>query len=362
VLTKNEINDCPKDDHPRRENLNTQPLNKQKVFNEPFIITKGWYPLCASNKLKNKSAKSFTLLKQRIVLFRGENGIVSALDSFCPHMGADLGNGEVIGNKLQCFFHHWQFSNEGKLSEDSCSLVNKDIKLNNYPTTEKYGFIWVHSSPISDHDVPSPPALKGDHYSYHFKNVKLFAHHHVMMTNGIDLQHFKSVHNLDIHFDFQIEEGTKGQFVWKLSGEIPRTSLFTKFAHYILGGKFNYEVLFDGGTITSISYGVNQKFRGTGFNIPAIHILWGATPLNEGVSAVDIFFIVRKYGGFFGLLKSGLMYLFTLIVLSILKDDDIKAFPHMRYNVGNLTPEDHSLAKFIALTNQLEVSQWTNNE
>ncbi|MCF8059905.1 MAG: aromatic ring-hydroxylating dioxygenase subunit alpha [Bacteriovoracaceae bacterium] len=364
MLTPKEIKECPRDDHPRHENVSSQPLNRQKVFNEPHIITKGWYPFCKKTDIQKTQAKSFTLLSQRIVIFRTKDGTLSALDSFCPHMGADLGNGEVIGNKLRCFYHHWTFDQSGNLFEIPCQKYTKSqrpIKIRNYPVVEKYGFIWVFSDEVADHEVPHPPSFEGEVSSVHLKKVVLFAHHHVMMTNGIDLQHFQSVHNLDIKFDFNVIEKEPSVFTWVLSGEIPRTSLLLKIAHYILGGTFNYEVLFAGGSITSITYGINQKFRGRGFTLPPIHILWGASPLKEGVSAVDIFFITKNYPGLLGPFKKLAMHLFTFIVLAILKDDDIKAFPHMRYNVGNLTPEDASLAKFIQLTNQLETSLWTNN-
>jgi hypothetical protein len=39
-----------------------------------------------------------------------QDGTLSCLDAYCPHMGADLSVlGVVCGNGLQCGFHHWEF-------------------------------------------------------------------------------------------------------------------------------------------------------------------------------------------------------------------------------------------------------------
>src|SRR5690242_20421917 len=101
--------DAPKDDHTRRENVGTQPLVEHPVFNNPEVMTEGWYPVCSSRALRSGKARSFLLGAQRLTLFRGQDGRARALDAFCPHMGADLGNGTVVGNELRCYFHQWQF-------------------------------------------------------------------------------------------------------------------------------------------------------------------------------------------------------------------------------------------------------------
>lgn len=48
---------------------------------------------------------------QNLVVYRGEDGIVYALDAYCLHMGANLGvGGEVVNNNcIQCPFHGWLY-------------------------------------------------------------------------------------------------------------------------------------------------------------------------------------------------------------------------------------------------------------
>jgi 3-ketosteroid 9alpha-monooxygenase subunit A len=55
----------------------------------------------SSTELKIGAVKSIRLCGQELVLFRGENGKVSALDAYCPHMGTHLGKGKVVGNNVR---------------------------------------------------------------------------------------------------------------------------------------------------------------------------------------------------------------------------------------------------------------------
>ena len=249
MLTSKERKRIPKTDHPRRENVKTQPLNRGHVFNEPFVLTQGWYPVCPSKKLKQLMARSFSFLDQRVVVYRGQSNEVYAMDSFCPHMGADLGNGTVVGESLRCFFHQWKFSSRGECSQ---MPMGKTKCLQTYPVSEKYGFIWVFAGEKESHEVPEPPALRGNNVSsFFFRRVRLFAHHHVMMVNGIDLKHFKTVHGLDIEFKYKTQEVQPFVFQWDLMGKIPKKNLITRFAAWLTGGSFRYQALFAGGTYWS---------------------------------------------------------------------------------------------------------------
>lgn len=351
----------PKDGVSRAENLITQPHVPQRVFNNHKVLTKGWYPVCESSKIKVKKAESFKILNQRIVVFRDEGGEVRALDAFCPHLGADLGNGRVVGKNIQCYFHQWEFNSQGMLSKVPCQEkfdeTLRKTKVSSYPVTEVYGHIWVFSDEKSAHHVLKPSGLEGREVrALYFKEITLFAHHHVMMANGVDLQHFATVHALDIKFNFDVDEKTDGTFVWKLKGRIPKDSLKGKLANFLLGDEFEYHIKFAGGSLITISYGVNAKVLG--MKVPSLNVLWGCLPQINGISKVRIFFVTEKRKGLLSLIKSYIENIFTLFLLMMLRDEDIEAFPNMRFNAHRLIAADKSLARFIQLINKCEVSKW----
>ena len=46
---------------------------------------------------------------RRVALFN-EGGKLFAVDEACPHMGADLSNGDLKAGTLTCAWHGWQFN------------------------------------------------------------------------------------------------------------------------------------------------------------------------------------------------------------------------------------------------------------
>lgn len=352
---------APKDGASFGENLRSQPHVIQRVFNNGKVLTQGWFPVCASKALKAGQSESYKILRQRIVVFRTASGKLHALDAFCPHLGADLGNGRVIGERIQCYFHQWEYAGDGSLARIPCrpSLDQglDKVKNRSYPVTEAYGHIWVFSAPEATHALPVPPTFEGRQMSALFlKEVTLFAHHHVMMANGVDLQHFASVHQLDIDFDYRIQESEAGVFDWVLRGELPTDTLKARLARWLLGPTFEYRTRFAGGSIVTLTYGSDQYFKG--IKLPSIQILWGCLPLENGISKARIFLVTQARKGPIGKLTNGLMYFLSLLLLTMLRDEDVEAFPHMRFNTHRLIKEDASLARLIQLTNKLALSDW----
>lgn len=351
----------PKDGRSREENLISQPHTDHRVFNNPNVLTRGWYPVCPAKQIGKGQAESFRIAKQRVVIFRSESGELSALDAFCPHLGADLGNGRVVGNNIQCYFHQWEFGGDGCLKKIPCmeKLGGSLSSVGNrtYPVQEEYGHIWVYSHPQAAHEVLKPSGLEQDELTaFYLTEVELFAHHHVMMANGVDLQHFATVHDLDIKFDYDVDENSDGTFIWRLKGKIPKDNLKGKIANYLLGDEAEYHVKFGGGSLVTITYGVNAKVRGKPF--PSLNVLWGCLPQDNGISKVRIFFVCKKRPGLIGKLKNAGLYCLTFFLLMMLRDEDIEAFPNMRFNTHRLINADRSLGRFIQLIDKCELSDW----
>jgi nitrite reductase/ring-hydroxylating ferredoxin subunit len=365
MLSRKELKKCPKDDHALSENLVTQPYEHQKIFANPHVITEGWYPVCKSSELKSEQAKSFAILKQRIVIYRAKSLAVNAMDAFCPHIGADLGNGLVVGERLQCLFHKWEFNSAGKLvalpCQDNTKIPDRS-DLQAYPTEEKYGFIWVYAGVNANYAVPSPPGIGGELSSLYVKRIKLKVHQHVLMSNAVDLSHFKTLHKLDAKFDYEVETESEGIFRWDMQITTNNGAWPVKLARKLLGNKISYRVRFAGGSITGITVSMPGLFNNKGPKFPSINIIWGSCPTQDGVGEIFTFLVVQKYQGFFSWVKRLWAYFISFSVLTLLRDDDIFVYPHMRFKVGQLTPADASLSKMIKLFNSLKSSPWSNHK
>lgn len=355
---------APKDDHTLSENRWTQPLRERRAFNRNDVLTEGWYPAGTARSLRVGKARSVRIGWQRIVLFRGEDGAVRALDAFCPHMGADLSNGKVVGDTIQCPMHGWKYDQTGSCVETGCdSAPPKAARLASYPVHEAFGTLWVFSGTVATHPFPTCPGLEGQAVAaLRMGTIRLYAHHHAMMVGGIDLQHFKAVHGIDIRFDYRTEQPESGVMDFFLEGTIPDEGWRGRLGRRLLGDQFRYGLRIAGGSIAAISYGLDQKLGGDGRALPALHVLWGCRPIEAGVSEVDIYLLAPKGTGVGGRLRQATQLATTLGLLAVLDDDDKKAFPNMRFDPQVLVKEDRAVVDLMRFLDKLPISAWSKDQ
>jgi len=350
-----------KDGHTREENRWTQPLRPRRAFGRTDVLTEGWYAACPSRDVRPGTARSVRIGWQRLALFRTAQGTLHALDAFCPHMGADLGNGQVEGDTIRCGLHGWRYAADGTCVATSCDAAPpRTARVAHWPVHEAFGHVWVFAGEQPTHPFPTCPGLEGQEVAaLSLGTVRLYAHHHAMMTGGIDLQHFKAVHGLDIRFQHQTSQPAPGVMDHRLHGEIPRDGWRGRMGHRLLGPTFRYGLRVAGGSIAAISYGLDQRLGGTGRPLPALHVLWGCVPLPEGVSQVHIFLLAPRSPGVMGRLRWAARIATTLGLLAVLDDDDKRAFPHMRFDPRTLIAEDEAVIGMMNHLDGLPISPWS---
>jgi len=172
------------------------------------------------------------------------------------------------------------------------------------------------------------------------------------------LLHFATVHGVDVDFSLETEE-SEHKALWKLDGTVPREGWRSHLLHLLLGGRVNYHALVAGGSFVSLSYGPDLKWSWNQKPAPTLYIAWGCIADENGISQVKVFLVTKREKGVWGWIKAKLKLAFSAVLLAILKDDDIKAFPFMRFNVGRLAKEDTSSSRMIRFLNSQPVSVWS---
>ena len=352
-----------KDGHTRTENLGTQPLSQRRVFANRAVVAEGWYPVCAASELAPGQARSVVVTRQRLLVYRDDGGAPHALDAFCPHMGASLANGRVVGNRIECYFHRWQYDPSGRCVHNGCASIPSQARLNAWPIEEAYGHLWVYAGRTAPYPVPRPPGLDDQDIAVkHLGRVTLFAHHHVMMAGGIDLLHFRAVHGLDVAFEEEVVERSDHLVDWRVRGQLGSRGWRSRLARWLLGDEVGYDARFGGGSVVALAYGPGARFRGSGPALPSLYILWGCSARAGGVGEVEVFLVAPKRSGLRGALWARARLLLTLTLLAVLRDDDVKAFPHMRFDPKALVAEDASVARLMAFLERQPVSPWTGGD
>jgi nitrite reductase/ring-hydroxylating ferredoxin subunit len=345
-------------------NQNTQPIPKMKVFNNFDVVARGWYFACKSTDVKKMKIISKILCHQQIVIFRGEDGTLKALDAFCPHMGTDLSIGAVEGNHIRCFFHKWAFDGSGKCVDVPCLKKPLDnIRLRSYACTERYGFIWVFPDTIADFELPVHDGLENKTLlAVAGKSYVRTCHHHVTMINGIDKQHLKTVHGIHIEMQLNYSENNH-EANFSLKGNLSSKTLAGKILKKMIGPTYEYAMKYSAGTIGFLS---TMKglflFGNPRLKLAEANMLYAYRPLDNHCIEVQPIYLTEKRTGIMGYFINHFLLSVAWIGFHWLKAEDGKVYENMRFNTEALLPMDQPIAKFIAFINKQKISIWSKSQ
>ncbi len=170
---------------------------------KPAGFHQSWYAIARSDEVAAGEVIGRDFLDGRAIAYRAENGEAVVMNAYCRHLGADLSMGKVVGNDIQCAFHHWQYGPDGGCTKIPASeKIPKAARMFKYPTVEKWGLIWAFNGAKPLFDVPefvdyAEPDLD-------IRTAEAFdlpVEPWVPFTNSMDFQHLRVLHGLKIECD-----------------------------------------------------------------------------------------------------------------------------------------------------------------
>ena len=174
----------------------------------PTRFARGWHCLGLTKDLGDGKPHSINAFGQKLVVFRGEDGQLNVLDSYCRHMGGDLSQGTVKGNEIACPFHDWRWGGDGK-----CKLVPyakrtpRLARTAKWPTLEQDGmlFIWNDpegSAPPEENYIPRIEQAGSDEWTdWHWYTTVVNINCREIIDNVVDMAHFFYIHgSVPSHF------------------------------------------------------------------------------------------------------------------------------------------------------------------
>jgi phenylpropionate dioxygenase-like ring-hydroxylating dioxygenase large terminal subunit len=330
---------------------NIQVTSQQSVlraFNNPGVVVQSWYVVALSREVRRGEVISRDLLNRRIAIYRGEDGRVQALDARCPHLGADLGQGSVVGNRLRCAFHHWSFARNGQCVEipymDSLPSFARTFA---YPTEEKYGAIWIFNGPRALFPIPSFSDWREEELlAVRLKPQRLNCHPHVVTCNGLDVQHFKTVHELEFVEEPVAEELDDYRIRLKLKIRLRGRTLFERSLRLLEGEKMSATFTTWGGNMATIEGKVGP--------IPLL-VLFTQRGLRDGGSASQTFLFVPRHQALKRLFRADRFLILGLkLIMGYILVKDRQLLDTLNFR-ANLVSSDAPLAAFIRQVNAMAV-------
>lgn len=163
----------------------------------------GWFVAAYSRELSVGQVKSAHYFGQDLVLWRAADGAVHAVEAYCPHLGAHLGEGGcVVEDTLRCPFHGWRFGADGRCVDVPYATHGRvpRVGMRAWPAVEKGGLVFLWHD--SDGGAPAweIPEFEGDDYTARREADWIIrSHPQELMENTADIAHFGFLHGARNH-------------------------------------------------------------------------------------------------------------------------------------------------------------------
>ena len=102
-----------------------------------------WHPVLDSRALPAEGVAGVKVAGRTLVLFRGRDGELGAVDDQCAHRRMKLSLGKVQCGRLVCPYHGWSYDEEGRGESPSSTRIH--ARIESYACAEAAGAIWVRA-------------------------------------------------------------------------------------------------------------------------------------------------------------------------------------------------------------------------
>jgi phenylpropionate dioxygenase-like ring-hydroxylating dioxygenase large terminal subunit len=168
------------------------------------MIPNQWYVVLASRDVKRGKMLGVTRMGERLVFARDEKGRVYCLRDKCAHRGAALSAGKLIGDRIQCPFHGFQYDARGHgvmiPANGRDASVPDRFHVVSYPVYENFGFIWIWWGENPPVELKEPRFFDDIDGSFHSSLIvdPWHTHYSRAIENQLDVVHLPFVHNTTI--------------------------------------------------------------------------------------------------------------------------------------------------------------------
>ena len=325
--------------------------DKLAKFNRNDVIAEGWYWVIQSRELKAGKAKAVRLSGKELAIFRTESGKVVAMDAFCPHRGAHLAGGKVEGEGLRCHYHRWKFDESGECVDAPCMKRPPKAGVSTYLAKDHYGLIWLWVGQGEPHPLPVVPDLAGQAVDVMFARPYVKnCHPNVVMSDAIDVQHFRSVHRVpgDV-LDLEGVQTSEHSLRYSNVAGVPKNTRLGKFISLFYKQQLTYSLCYWNGCSGSVTVGPDfQRF----------HVIYTNRLGDNGVSEGQVLLLTRRRKTALGRLYGKVLLLATRLVSDYFAHGDTPQYNSIQFDFKTPIKDDKTIMQFINHVESLPVADW----
>jgi aminopyrrolnitrin oxygenase len=307
-----------------------------------------WYLFCESRQLKDKPF-SQRILGRQLVAYRKASGQVTVMDAHCAHLGADLGCGTVVGETIQCPFHHWRYGADGMCTSIPYAGQSPPFaRLRTYPVAERHGSVFFFNGPEQLFPLPFFfGADPGDFIAGRTFRYVADCTWYMTTANAFDMQHFLCVHGRDLIDRCRVDCPHPFARRNRYRAAIVGRSRTDGFLRSVVGSSVDVSITCWGGTYMLMT--ADFKRAHSCFLI-ATRPLEGGKTLCEGVV-----FMRRTHNPLMRRLWQPLSLMVRRWLTYEFVADESRNLRGIRYNPATLVKDDVTMAGFFGWLVQLPV-------
>ena len=298
-----------------------------------------WYLLGPSREVTGQP-RSHSLLGRRLVAFRTSLGQVALLDAVCSHLGADLGRGCVVNDRLQCAFHHWQYAPDGRcLHIPAQEAIPAWARQTTYPVVERHGSVFFFNGPEPLFPLPFFDGCDPAEFSpaRPFGST-LACPWYMIGANAFDLQHFRAAHDRRLTgtptVDCPAPLARRAIGAFTVSGD----SLQDRLTRFVAGDRV---------TMSITDWCGNLMFATATFRRTRSYGMVITEPTEKGVIVRVIVFVPRSRGWLGRLVKDPIQRWIRRTMIMRFLAADAGLLDTARYNPQGLVEADRDLVDYF---------------
>jgi len=163
-----------------------------------MFLRNAWYVAGLKAEF-TRELRPLTILGERIVFYRKQDGTPVALEDACPHRKLPLSKGRLQQDAIECGYHGLQFDWSGQcIAAPTQKLIPPSARVRNYPLADQYGLVWIWMGDPNGVDLALIPKIENyDNPSWRITSgdaMQCACHYLHLVDNLLDPSHVAWVH------------------------------------------------------------------------------------------------------------------------------------------------------------------------
>ncbi|WP_342130982.1 aromatic ring-hydroxylating dioxygenase subunit alpha [Hydrogenophaga sp. OTU3427] len=163
-----------------------------------MFIKNTWYVAAWDKEVSTEGLFARTIIGVPVLMYRTQDGHITAMEDRCCHRGAPLSVGRREGDCVRCMYHGLKFNADGQcIDAPAQSRIPPQARVRKFPVVESHRWVWIW---MGDPALADPALVPDTQWLDHpdWRSLDGYIHYDVnyllICDNLLDFSHLPFVH------------------------------------------------------------------------------------------------------------------------------------------------------------------------